>query len=320
MNSHLKDSTMVLDSVQTSALNLRYQWLPATGWAGLVGGFGRIALSPNYTYYRDNHGFELSAGGGSILLGINTFLSIGATFGRTTISSYQNGNRFTTFKGNLYLRFSDYISGSTGFGTVRSNSLERKHINDVMLKYEDPEKLMLYGSYETNDARIILYSPFLTFNSNADILKLIGYWQSKSGIRLSGYFTYLTVTDGNSGNQFQAKIGKEFYKAVMIGYEYEYQNFAMNMYPIYYSPQDYQSHSIWAEWKAVEDKPVKVILGARLGYIPASDFIIREAFADATYSPIPAFLIQGRISLGSTYRSDSNYNSIGASVSAYWSF
>ena len=319
MDSHIKDSTMVLDSVETSALNLRYQWLPATGWAGLVGGFGRIALSPNYNYYSDNHGFELSAGGGSILLGINTFLSVGASFGRTTITSSQNGNRFTTFKGNLYLRFSDYISGSTGFGTVRSNSLERKRINDIMLKYEDPETLLLYGSYETNDARIILFSPFLTFNSNADIFKFIGYWQSKSGIRVSGYFTYLTVTDGNAANQFQAKIGKEFYKSVMIGYEYEYQNFSYVSWA-YYSPQDYQSHSIWAEWKALENKPIKVVLGGRLGYIPASDFIIREAYADAIYSPLAAFLIQGRISLGSTYRFDTNYNSVGVSISAYWSF
>ncbi len=251
--------------------------------------------------------------------GLNNLISIGATFGRTTISSNTSGNRFTTFKGNLYLRFSDYISGSTGYGTVRSNSLERKSINDVMLKYEDPETLLIYGSYETNDARIILFSPFLSFNSNADIFKFMGYWQSKSGIRVSSYFTYLTVTDGNAANQFQAKIGKEFYKSVMIGYEYEYQNFSY-VSPEYYSPQDYQSHSIWSDWKAIENKPFKVMIGGRLGYIPASDFIIREAYANATYNPIAAFIIQGRISVGSTYRFDSNYNSIGVTLSAYWSF
>ena len=319
IKSHIKDSTIVLDSVQTAALNLRYQWLPATGWAGLVGGFGRIALSPNYTYYRDNHGFELSSGGGSILLGLNSFLSIGAIFGRTAISSYQIGNRFTTLKGELYFRFSDYVSGSTGIGTVRSSTLESKKINDFMLKYEDPETLLIYGSYETNDARIILYSPYLAFDSNSDIFKLLGYWQSKSGIKISGYFTYLTVTDGNSANQFQAKIGKQFYKAVMLGYEFEYQNFAYKSWA-YYSPQDYQAHSLWAEWKAIENKPVKLVIGGRLGYIPADDFIIREAYVDAVYNPVTNFLIQGRISGGSTYRFDSNYNSFSVSISAYWSF
>ena len=319
MDSHIKDSTMILDSTQTTALNLRYQWLPATGWAGLVGGFGRIALSPNFTYYHDNHGFELSSGGGSILLGLNSFLSIGATFSRTSISSDLSGNRFTTFKGDLYFRFSDFISGSTGFGTVRSNTLESKKINDIMLKYEDPETLLLYGSYETNDARIILFSPFLSFDSNADIFKFVGYWQSKSGVRISGYFTYLTVTDGNSANQFQAKIGKEFYKSTMIGYEFEYQNFAYTSWA-YYSPQDYQAHSLFVEWKVMEGKPVKVDIGGRLGYIPASDFVIREAYADAVYNPISAFLIQGRVSLGSSYRFDANYNYVSVYISAYWSF
>ncbi len=44
IDTHIKDTTMVLDSVQTTALNLRYHWLPETGWARLVSGFGRIAI------------------------------------------------------------------------------------------------------------------------------------------------------------------------------------------------------------------------------------------------------------------------------------
>jgi hypothetical protein len=319
INTRINDSTLVLDSVQTSAYQLRYKWLPVTGWASLTSGFGGTALSPNFAYYRDNHGFELISGGGSLLVGINSFLSIGATFSRTTITSNQTGNMFTTFKGNLYLRFSDLVSGSTGFGTVRSNSLQRKGINDVMLKYEDPDTFLLYGSYETNDARIILYSPYLAFNNNADIFKIIGNWQSKSGLRISGFFTYLTVTDGNSANQFQAKIGKEFYKSTSIGYEFEYQNFAY-VNSAYYSPQDYQAHSIWAEWKVLQGKPIKVILGGRIGYIPASDYVIRELNADAVYNPVNALIVEGKIAYGSSYRFDSNYNSFSIYISAYWSF
>jgi hypothetical protein len=194
-----------------------------------------------------------------------------------------------------------------------------------MLKYENPEILLLSGSYETNDARIILYSPSLSFNYNADMLRFTGYWKNKSGLKFSGYFTYMNITDGNAANQFQFRVGKEFYKSIMIGYEYEYQNFAIDkskalLTDRYYSPQDYQSHCLWIDWTAIEEQPVKLVAGGRLGYIPASDFVIREVYADAVYNPVAAFLIKGRVTVGSTYRFDSSYNSVSAYISAYWSF
>ena len=319
ISSYIKDSTMVLDSTQTSALNLRYKWLPASGWTGFIAGFGRMALSPNFAYYRDNHGFESETGGLSVLLGINYYFSIGVTFSRTTISSNLVGNKFSTFQGDIYFRLSDYISGATGFGRVMANLTQKKNINNFWLKYEIPETFSLLGSYESNDARIILFSSSLSFNSNANILKLSGFLKNHKGIKISSYFTYITVTDGNAANQFQVRIGKEFYNFLMIGYEFEYQNFSYTN-PLYYSPQDFQSHSLWAEWIAFEFHELKLIIGGRLGYIPASDYVIRELYATATYNPLSSLIIQGKISVGSSYRFDSIYNSVSAYLSAYWSF
>lgn len=316
ISQHIMDSTMVLDSAQTIALELRYKWMERTG---LWGGLGRFALAPNFMFYKDSQGFQLESTGGSIIMSLTNFLSLGASFARTTITSNQIGNSFTTFKGDLYFRFSDYVTMSTSFGTITANLLERKNINNISLKYEDPEILLLSGSYESNDARVILSSSTLAFSNNADILKFSGYWKSKSGIKISSYFSFLKITDGNEANQFQFRIGKELYKYLMIGYEYDFQNFALAS-TYYYSPQNFQSHSLWADWKVLEDQELKVTVGGRLGYIPASDYVIREVYAEAAYNPVASFIIQGKITMGSSYRFDASYNMISIYISAYWSF
>jgi len=66
------------------------------------------------------------------------------------------------------------------------------------------------------------------------------------------------------------------------------------------------------------NNPEKNIL-LEYAYVTTNAKRYDKAYADVVYNPFPSFIILGRVTIGSTYRFDSSYNSISASLSAYWS-
>ena len=71
---------------------------------------------------------------------------------------------------------------------------------------------------------------------------------NKSGLKFTGQFSYISIQDGNSGNDLIARIGKKFYEDVYFGYEYMFANYARTSF-FYYSPQNFDAHSLWMEWE-----------------------------------------------------------------------
>ena len=194
-------------------------------------------------------------------------------------------------------------------------------ISDVVFKAEDPKEYSLVVSYEKNDARVILLSPDLIgfTNFSVDIYTISGFYLPSSLVKLSGYYHYGSISDGNLFNDLQLRMGKKYYKDIYIGYEYYYANYKFDN-PLYYTPQSYDTHSIWGEWNAKTTNRIKIKIGGKLGYPPSVNYVLREAYGEIYYQPVPYFTFNGRIGGSSSFREGSGYNSLFVTLSAYWSF
>ena len=315
------------DTTQINMLEQRIEWIPPYGFSkGLqsVVDFiipNQIGIAPQSAYYRDNQNFEFYNFGGRLELGMNNWLSLGASFLRTAINSkyYTFTKYLTAFKGHISLRFSEYVVFDGGYGQLNTIGEPNKDIYSAVLRYDKPEHLSLSAYFEHNDARVILYSPnLLAYNYTVDNFRLAGEYKPNKLFKLSGYYSYLNISDGNEGNDFQIRVGKRFLEEAIVGYEYFYSTYKYNT-SIYYSPQNFESHSIWGEWDAYDKDDTKVVIGGKIGYYPAVDFIITEIHGELTYNALKYLQLAARLSAGTTYRFDTSYDYISAMLSAYWS-
>lgn len=310
------------DSSEIALINQRLAWHPTGGsFSGFINNFpSHIGVAPQVTYYNDNQNFQFSNVGGRAEFGITNFLTVGASLIRTNLKSYYSSRNLTAFKWQVFVTPVNKLTLSAGFGTLNTQYELKRDITDASVRYEDPDRLSIIGSYENTDARLLLYSPnLINLAFDADLYRINGLYKSKEGLKFQAQFSYLKIQDGNTGNDLIARIGKKFYQDVYFGYEYAYANYAVNSF-FYYSPQNFDSHSLWIEWEAAKQKELKLTFGGKIGYVSLGDFIIREAFGDVTYNPLPYFFLSGRVSLGSTYRYSSSYSYVSAFISAYLSF
>jgi tetratricopeptide (TPR) repeat protein len=309
------------DSAQVSLVEQRMQWLPQSSFNSMISRFpSHIAFAPQAAYYNDNQDFEFYNMGGRVEFGVTGFLTLGASLIRTHLNTEYFNRYLTAFKGQVFIRPINKLWLTTGFGTLNVEYGDKRNISDASVRYEDPEKLNLSVSYENTDARLILYSPnLINVAYDADLFRFQGSYFHKSGLRLSGYFSYIDIEDGNEGNDLNFRIGKRFQQDLSYGYEYAYSNYKTSSY-FYYSPQNFDSHSLWVEWQLAKEKDITFALNGKLGYIPDGDFIVREASADLLYKPFTNLILSARITGGSTYRDESSYNFFSGMVSAYLSF
>jgi tetratricopeptide (TPR) repeat protein len=310
---------VTFDSSQINVFQTRLGYMKAG--SGLYGGslFSYISLAPITTIYSDNQYFTFTSFGGRIETGVVKFLSVGATYMRYNLNTKGNTSNLTSFLGHAILSM-DHFTASIGMGTTRTNFGIPKNVLQLAARYE---KKSLYGfgfSFEQNDARVLLFSPFLLYsNINASLLRISGNYNLPNNFILSGYFSYINIRDdNNAGNDFQIRAGKSVEDDIKVGYEFYYANFSRNS-GLYYSPLNFSSHSIWGDWTAYRDQEFSLNFGGKLGYVPANDFILREIYEGAIYHPIPILTVTERISYSSSYRFDSSYSFWAGFITAYLS-
>jgi Flp pilus assembly protein TadD len=306
------------DQQRIDLVNEAKSWLPKSM---LFGGFPTyFALSPYFGFYDDSQAFTLNNAGVKLDFGITRWLGAGVSYSRIRLLSDDINRNLNTMKGNVYIKLTERLLFNFGIGRLKTRDVSGKNVFDAQLKYEIPDEFTGYLFYEENDARAVLYSPFIiNHNLNSRMGKAGINYRGKSGLRASGHFSYLHISDKNEGNDFLLRAGKAFYKDFALGYEYQYLNYSKKS-PLYWSPFNFDSHALWGEWNVMDQKEddIKVNLGGRLGYISEGDFMIREISGELTYKPLPYFVLAGKITAGSTYRFDASYNYMSAMVSAYW--
>ncbi|KAF0152278.1 MAG: hypothetical protein FD143_1200 [Ignavibacteria bacterium] len=323
-----------LDSTQTHMVELRKGWLPITGIAAIIETFPNyVGLAPSIMYYADNLSFRILSTGGRIDLGLTRYLSLGTSFTRhqlranaasldqniiDTIPNFYTSQRFTTFKGHLFLRFSDQFNMGIGIGKSSGEGFFTRDEQDAFFKYESPDTASVTLQYQNSDASLILYSPYLiSIRQMARLYKIQGYYRHKNGMKIEGNFQYISSDDGNEGNDFYLKLGRYFYKDLVIGYEYSYDNFKWKS-TYYYSPRNFESHSIWVDNELDRKDNLRVTIGGKLGIIPQGALIILEGHFDGMYKPIQNLMIACRVGIGSTSRDNSSYRYFSGQLSAYW--
>lgn len=320
---------ILLEARDTSDFRIiqeRLRWLPASS---LSRGFRsvksfinyllptNISFAPFTLYYRDNKKFQFMNYGANLDIGFIGFLSIGASWARTNLNNIISDKDFTQIKGTAGIYLNKYFSLRGGYGVLNIFGEPDKRIGNISFRYQQPEEFSLTLAFENNDARMILYSPYINnIRINANYFRLFTHYDYRNEVNLAGNYSYFNLGDRNEGNDLQLRLGKKFLENVVFGYEYYFTDYAY-ISPNYYSPQNFNSHSIWAGWN-VTHQQYKFKLDAKIGYSPSIVFILSEVFGEITYNPIGSLHLTGRLGYSNSFKFDSGYKSYSASLIAYW--
>ena len=310
-------------------------------------------LTPNVSYYSDNQKFSLIRTGAQLEFGVFKFLAFGVSFNRFIYGNEFNTSApnpyFTTFKYNVILAPSKYLSIGAGFGQLAYQYSGSRGVGDWNIKFENPNKIALSYKYEKTDGVSVLNSvPLVYERTMIDNSKFEWQFQLSKLVKCDGHFTYLKIFSPddanaevkspgiNSANDIQIRLGRKYGEDVYAGYEYQYVNFShkaiqkLSYYPyysaLYYSPKNFQAHSIWGEYDSSVEKGFITALLGKIGYSQNVNDFIGEISAKAEYKIGRNFIAAATASFGNSFRDsfistdlNQNYQYLSVSVSAIWS-
>jgi tetratricopeptide (TPR) repeat protein len=299
-------------------INQRLIWIEGPSYRS---GFPTYTmLTPDFNYYTDNFDFLYSTYGLRFDLGVTDFLTLGISGYAGVLGSESVINNISIFKGNIFTRFSDVVSATAALGSTFFPEDEDNLLAEISLKAERPKQYSFSANFYSMDAAQILYSPFLVDTRlRSNYFLLLGDYLIKTSWKFSGSYEFITVSDDNKANRLQLRFGKVFDKVVGVGYEYYYLDFR-NQSNLYWSPGNFESHSIWVDWEVAGGSDVNANLGGRIGYIPSDNFILREFYGLANFLLADSFTLQGRLTFTTTAQSGKGYTSTSFSLSAFWNF
>lgn len=323
-----------LDSTFTAELRLRKKWLPVTGLKAIFETFpSYISLAPMAMFYSDNLGFRINRIGSRLELGVAQFLSLGLSFYRTRVTAKSEGlvtetldsitnltldQSLSTFKGHVFLTLSENVQLGVGLGRASAKTFGADDVDAfLVIKKDGVFKTQL--TYQNTDAVLILYSPYLIDQRYySQMIKFEWSYTAPSTLEFTGYYTYLSIDDGNAGNDLQLRLGKSFYDNIIAGYEYMYGNYRLKS-ANYYSPQNFESHSLYFKIGLEKTKEWEVHTGGKIGYVPYGSLISLMATLNVKYIPTDKLTFLGGLSMASTSRDKSSYKYFSIDLSAQWS-
>lgn len=326
-------SWTTLDSAQTDQVKRLKNQLPITGLRAIFESFpSYIGLAPQAVFYADNVSFRINKIGARLELGVAQFLSLGVSFYKTRISAkseslvqstldeipnYTLDQSFTTFKGHVFLTLSQNVKLGVGLGKATSGYLGQRDDVDAFLEVKKKDVYKVQLTYQNCDAALLLYSPYL-IDQRLYSQMLKGEWEytAPTSLAFSGYYTYISSNDGNAGNDLQLRLGKKFYEYITAGYEYMYSNYKYKSIN-YYSPRNFESHSIFFDMNIEKTAPWKVNVGGKIGFIPYGSLISLLGYIDTSYEPSDRLKFQGKLTLASTSRDASSYKFMSIELSAF---
>ncbi|MBI9009645.1 MAG: hypothetical protein JEZ05_06550 [Tenericutes bacterium] len=324
-NSMIEETS---DSSEIKIVKQRIDWLPEYGFGAGASSLLNVllpyhmGLSPFGSFYKDNQDFLTWSAGSALDIGLNKFIGVGGSFTHYYFySDYYAGNYNTKeinrLLGNVNLFWHKYFTTNISYGILNSTDIDEKETWGLSLNYVN--KFSASFSYNKTDARTILYSPKILFKDfDAEMYQMNIEYDKKNKMHLSLLYKYYTLTDNNKGNDLRFRFGKRFVDYSLIGYEYYFIDFG-RIDPLYYSPQDFSSHSIWAKADVYNEDNLDINLGGKFGYAPSVDYVLSEINGEIDYNPYKFLKISGEASIGRSFRYDSAYTYISLYVSAYMS-
>lgn len=311
---------LLAESPGSHIIKTRLNWLGSAGTKSLfLDTFPTyMLLSPQGYYFTDNTGFKYSLIGTGFELGATDYLSLSLSGYRGYLSSENERLNFSSLKGTLFGKLNEFIRISVSAGQTYFTGNQNKLIveSNLNLSIEDAYTVALF--YNNMDASFILYSPFLVNNRlTAEHFGFNGEYLFRKGFLISGKYAFLKISDKNNGDQIQLRFGKQFEKEFKIGYEYYYFNFNERS-TLYWSPENFESHSIWSEINLFNDDEISFSIGGKLGLIPENDFLLREFNSQFDYKIRGNFNLRAKIVTGSSSRAGAGYNSTSLQLGIFW--
>lgn len=290
--------------------------------------FSNAVLYPEVNYYKGNDGFDFSRIGTTGEIGLLENFYIGGNVHRGSFSNDFGSLNYMSYLGNLIYRPSDYWKITTGYGKMTSQGNIDQNLFHGSVEFWGQTRFTRYKAnafYKYTDAATVFYSQGLVFSRlSTHFLNLEGWYRFRKGLNVyADYKLYLLeetpIFKENLGNSISLKVGKEFYEDFMAGYEYYFADFKYKI-PTYYTPQKFDSHSLWGDWDIHTDAEWDINLMGKIGYIPDEDHIIREISARAVYKGFQDFLITAYGFAGETARDRIDYKSFSFFITATWNF
>jgi len=309
---------LLVKSPESHIIKTRLNWLGGSDKFSLDRFPTFIQLKPNGLFFTDNINFDYSNYGLGFDLGVTNFLTIGFGGSRGILSSENSSLRFNQLKGTGYVKFSEVFSGSASFGQTFFANDNKENIIEVSLSAKKKKVFNVTGFMNYSDAAFILYSPFLV-NSRLNVYQfgLSAEYIFKNNLIVSGKYSYLNISDDNFGNQFTARLGKIFNEEIIGGYEYYFYTFDFTT-SLYWSPDNFEAHSLWIDWTLYQDENVNFLIGGKVGLIPQNDYILSDFYAAFNYQIINSLLFQARFNTSSSFRSNTGYRANSILASLIW--
>lgn len=303
-------------SPSSEILQTRLKWL---GSAGYTTSFpAHFSIIPEANYYNDNLNFTYNTQGVRLGLGITNYLSLGINGYFGTVSSSLTRLNLNILRADGYYNFSNYVSAYVAAGVTNFEDGQSSAIIEAYIKAMKKNNYNFSLSFYSSDAVQILYSPFLVDDRLTAYYSLLTAEYIVSTLLLRADFAYTSVSDNNEGTKAIVRFGKIFNEVFAVGYENYWYNFK-NQTPLYWSPDNFESRSIWAYWDVNFGNSFKMNLSGKVGIIPTeNNYLLREFQGYFTYNLTERFLLQARLSIGSSVRENEGYSSISFGFSAYW--
>lgn len=300
-------------------LNQRLVWL---GDKKIFSGFDySLQLIPSANYFVDNQDFIYAGQSFLTQIALTKNFAVGGAIHRGNLSSLTEERTLYMVKGTLNLKLNEMTTTKASFGQIFFNSKEKSVSGDFSLTIENPESFLINTSYQHTDASLLLYSPSLVdkrvFINNAGLFFLV---YPGLNFLVSTRYQIFLPEDDNQGHQLSFRIGNKILKNFSFGYEFYYYTFK-DFSSLYWSPENFLSHSLWSEWKILNTSKSYLNTGAKAGFIPDDKFILSEAFIDFNYYFMKNLSFNLYLSGGSTYRKESGgYRSFSLLSSLSFSF
>lgn len=317
-NARIVYEDLLFKSPDSHILKTRLGWLGGSDKFSFDNFPTYIQLIPRASYFTDNNDFSYSNFGLGFDFGATNFLAFGFSGSRGELSSAEDDLRFNQIKGSAYVRFNETFSGIGSFGQTYFVNNLKENIIELSLNAQKKNIFNVTTFLNYSDAVFILYSPFLVNTRlNAYHFGINGKYKFKNNLVVSGKYSYIDVSDENSGNQFVARLGKVFDSDITAGYEYYFYSFKTET-QLYWSPKNFESHSIWADWILYDDDIFDFNIGGKIGLIPQNDFVLSEFYISINYRIIKNLLLQAQFVSGSSFRSNTGYRSNSLQASLVW--
>lgn len=319
-------SELLAESPSSMLLKNRISWLPQDAeldgtFASFISNFPSYTLlTPEAYYFKDNLNFRYNFQGLRAEFGFSKYIAVGGSIYRGDVSSDSSKRNFYTIMGNLAVIPTDLFTAMLSFGQTRYIDDQTQRISEVSLKSEKKDKYSLIAQYRSSDAVHVLYSPFLVdTNLRVTDYSFEGSYYTPTQMFLSGQYSYKKISDDNESNQLALRLGRKFSSDFIAGYEYYNLRFDFET-ALYYSPNRFESHSLWANYDLIQDEVMDITIGGKVGLVADNDFLIKEFNSKVSLKIFESFTLQGQFVFSENVREQVNYRSTSISLLAFWVF